>query len=172
LQVPDDYTGLVPFSVYIAIPTYQERVWFGHNLASVTSLLPAADLRGLGALTKAVALKVYRAAEQVGATQWSSRALFVHTRLGPLELETAWTPAHGDNETLTYRVRIDDVALRYLARDSSVRVKALEPTEWIRSDDVEAMKALQERIEAGEKVAICGRPEIDESIYRVPLAVR
>ena len=54
--VPDDYDGIVPLSMYIAIPMHQEGVWFGHNLASLAPVmrkhdLADTDLRGLGSVT-------------------------------------------------------------------------------------------------------------------------
>jgi hypothetical protein len=35
--------------------------------------------------------------------------------MGPLALLTAWTPAHAEAPSLTYRVDLDDAALRSLA---------------------------------------------------------
>jgi len=104
----------------------------------------------------------------VGATQWSSRALFVHTRLGPLELLSAYTPAHGGAETLTYRAEVTRPALEHLARHQGAELPGLVPDDWLRSDDVDGMQALQARIEAGQRWAIA-RPEVDGAVLRVPL---
>jgi hypothetical protein len=169
LAVPDDYEGLVPYAVYIAIPTFEDGVWFGHNLASVASLLPDEELAGLGSLTKAVALRMLAARAQIGATQWHSLALFVHCRLGPLELLSASTPAHGDADTLTYRVAISDAALRHLARDPAGRVDLPDPDRWIDSADHAAMRQLQAELEAGARFAIVGRPRRAGDCQSVPL---
>ena len=48
LQVPDGYRGLVPLSMYIAIPTFDRSIWVGHNLASLSGRVAGDDLRGLG----------------------------------------------------------------------------------------------------------------------------
>ncbi len=169
--VPEDYRGLVPYSMFIAIPMSEPGTWMGHNLASVASLLPDENLEGLGSLTKAVALRVYRTRWQVGATQWDTHALTVHTRLGPLELITAWTPAHGEPWTLTYRATIDDDTLKNLARDPDGKVVRPKTDFWIDSADHEAMKALQIRIETGERFCITDRPEsIGPHRQRVPIA--
>lgn len=170
LRVPDEYRGLVPYAVYMAIPTVEPDVWFGHNLASIAGLLPEEQLAGLGSLTKALALKVYRARAQIGATQWASRALFVHTRMAPLHLCSAYTPAHSEARTLTYRVELDDRVLFSLARDPRGRIPDIEPTEWIADHDQPAMRDLQARIETGERLVIAGRPVRDQRGQRVPVA--
>lgn len=171
LGVPKDYDELVPFSMFIAIPMSEERTWMGHNLASAAFLLPDEKLGGLGSLTKAVALRVYRAKWQIGATQWDTHALNVHTRLGPLELITAWTPAHGEPWTLTYRATINDDTLKNLARDPNGKVERPKPELYIESTAHQAMQDLQARIEAGERFVIADRPEsLGPGKQRVPIA--
>jgi len=171
LGVPSGYRGLVPYSMYIAIPTLEPGAWVGHNLATVAGQVEGGALRGLGGLTKAVALKVFRATAQIGVTQWDSAALHVHTRMGPLELLTAWTPAHGEAASLTYRAAIDDAVLRYLARDPAGQVARPPPSLWIDSSDRAAIEALQDRIEAGERLAVVGPPSvIAPGRQRVPIA--
>ena len=162
--------GLVPHSMYIAIPTHEDGVWMGHNLASVAEKVPGQPFGGLGSLTKAVALAAYRTRRQLGVTQWSSRALFVHTRLGPLALDTAWTPAHSDASTLTYRATITESSLLNLARDPNGKVEEPEPTMHVTNDDHDAQRELQERIERGEKWCITGRPErLEDGRQRTPV---
>lgn len=171
LGVARGYHGPVPLSVYIAIPAHEKGVWFGHNLAALTALLPEENLSGLGGLTKALALKTYRARQQVGATQWSSRALYVHTRMGRLSLETTFTPAHGDDDTLTYRAECSDEVLLHLARQRGAQLELPEPTAWMLVNDVPQMRALQRRIENGTRVALVGRPRSSEMGTQVPLWV-
>jgi hypothetical protein len=171
LQVPPDYRGLVPFSMYIAIPTIDPATWIGHNLCSVAGHLRDEQLGGLGSLTKAVALKVLQARVQIGASQWDSVALHVHAKLGPLRIVTAWTPAHTKPWTLTYSAAIDDAALRHLAGDPRGRVTMSEPDFWLVSDDHAAMQDLQARIERGERFRMVGPPErSDGDGQRVPIA--
>ena len=171
LSVRDDYAGLVPFSMFIAIPTFEPGVWMAHNLSSVASVLPQANLRGLGSLTKAIGLKVFRASAQVGATQWNSFALKVHVRLGPLALLTAWTPAHSEPWTLTYRAQINDQTLRNLARDPTGQVVFPRAELWLDSDDHAQMQQLQSKIEAGRRIWVVGPPEqFLVERYRIPLS--
>ena len=171
LTVPDHYEGLVPFSMFIAIPTFESGVWMAHNLSSVAGVLRQANLRGLGSLTKAVGLKVFRAAAQVGATQWNSFALRVHVRLGPLSLLTAWTPAHSEPWTLTYRVELTDSGLRNLARDISGKVAYPTVEDWLDSDDHSKMQKIQAQIEDGAPVRVAGTPQqVAPERYRTPLS--
>jgi hypothetical protein len=154
--------GLLPLAMYIAVPSFEPGTWVGHNLASGASLVPDGALAGLGAFTKALALKAMRARHQIGVTQWAHPALHVHARLGPLELLSAWTPAHSDPASLTYRAHLDDAALRHLARDEAGGVPEPPAELWIDSGDEAALQALQERIEAGERLWVVGPPETGE----------
>lgn len=170
-RLPEGATGLVPLSMFIAIPTHQPGEWMGHNLASLGPMLPDARLGGLASYSKALGLAVFRAERQVGVTQWNSVALAVHTRLGPLELLTAWTPAHSEPWSLTYRAQITEAALRSLAREPGAALPRPEPERWIHSDDHAAMQALQAQIEAGARYVVTGRPRIlDHERLEVPVA--
>ncbi|MCB9651722.1 MAG: hypothetical protein H6730_34770 [Deltaproteobacteria bacterium] len=170
-KLPTDAAGLVPLSMFIAIPTFEPGEWMGHNLASLGPMLPDAGLKGLASYTKALGLAVFRARKQIGVTQWNSTALAVHTRLGPLELLSAWTPAHSEPWSLTYRVTITEAALRSLAREPEAELPRPEPERWVHSDDHATMKALQVEIEAGARYVITGRPRIlDHEHLEVPVA--
>ena len=57
-------------------------------------------------------MKALRVRRLYGATQWASAALFIHTKFDPLELVTAYTPAHPEAEALTYAVDATDESLR------------------------------------------------------------
>lgn len=170
LRVEDGHTGLVPLSMFIAIPTHEPGTWMAHNLASLAPQVPDEGLDGLGGLTKAYGLAVYRAKRQIGATQWNSSALSIHTRLGPLELLSAWTPAHSEPWTLTYGVDVTQGALLNLARDLEGAVDTPSPELWVDSRDHSAQVELQVRIEAGERFQIVGRPEVlGHEHQRVPV---
>ena len=164
--VPDGYEGLVPISMYIAIPMAHRGVWFGHNLASA-----GPRLREVGGLTKGLALKAFGVRHFWGATQWASDALFIHAKFGALRLATAWTPAHSDPATLTYGFDVTDDALRASMGDSSIVLPRPEPTLWITAGDEDAMIALQDRIEAGERFVVPGPPRREAGKQRVPIAV-
>jgi hypothetical protein len=170
LRVEPGYGGLVPLSMFIAIPTHAPGVWMAHNLASMAPQVPDERLDGLGGVTKAYGLAVYRAARQIGATQWNSSALSIHTRLGPLELLSAWTPAHSEPWTLTYGVDVTEAQLRHLARDPAGRVESPPRGFWVDSEDHALMRDLQRRIEGGERFEIVGRPElVGPERLRVPV---
>ena len=172
LRLGADASGLVPLSMFIAIPVVPPTVWYGHNLASLNRQLPELSLGGLASITKAVGLRCVRCDTQIGATQWASNALHVHAKLGVLELLTAWTPAHADPATLTYRVAISDTGLR-VALGDPVAVSPPRPdaTMHVGTHDTDAMRALQARIEAGERLAIVGPPRTgDDGRVRVPVS--
>jgi len=167
--VPAAYDGLVPYAMYIAIPMAPPGAWMGHNLASIGPMLPEEGLKGLGSVTKAVALRCFGTERFYGATQWTSKALFVHTKFGPLDLLTAYTPAHSTAETLTYGFEATDKSLRAAAGDPTASFDRPEPEFWVEASDVEAMIALQDRIEVGEQFMIPCRPRRDETGIHVPV---
>lgn len=158
MGVPAAWTGPVPFSMYIAIPMHEPGAWFGHNLASLNRTFPHRGLSGLGTITKAIALAAFRVERFFGATQWRSNALHIHTRFGPLALYTAYTPAHSLPETLTYGFTVTDAALRGAVGDPAARAPLAEADFGLDASDVDAMIALQARIEAGERFEIVGPP--------------
>jgi len=159
LSVPDGYDGPVPLSMYIAIPMREAGAWFGHNLASLGRLLASRNLSHLGTLTKVMALKAMRATRNVGVTQWPSPALHIHTRFGPLDLVTAWTPVHSFPASLTYSFPVDDRVLREAAGDPTARVPRPEPTRWLPTDDT-SLIALQRDLEAGARWKLLGPPKV------------
>jgi hypothetical protein len=173
LEVGDGHTGLVPLSMYIAIPARPPDTWFGHNLASLNRTVPELGLHGLGSITKAFALECFRCRRLVGATQWDSPALHVHLRFGPLELLTAWTPAHGEPGTLTYRVTLTDERLRHALGDPAATVAHPPADLEVAAGDVETMQRLQVELEAGARYAIVGPPRVrPDGSVAVPVAKR
>ena len=167
---PHDDTGLVPFSMFIAIPVRPPEVWFGHNLASLNATFPGLQLKGLASMTKALGIKVFRCKQQIGATQWDSNALHIHTRFGPLNLVTAWTPAHLEEATLTYSFDVTDEKIRNAYGDPDVELKRPEPDLEVAASDHRTMQALQTLIEAGARFAITGPPRRHEGEFRTPVA--
>ncbi len=142
--------------------------WMGHNLASIGPLLPEEKLRGLGTITKSIGLKCFGTKGFYGATQWSSMALFIHTKFGPLDLHTAYTPAHSEVKTLTYGFECTEHALLLAAGAPGYTIDRPEPQLWITKDDTDAMIAVQDRIEAGEKFVIPQAPRREDRA--VPVA--
>jgi hypothetical protein len=170
LEVPPDFTGPVPVSMYIAVPTRAPGVWFGHNLASLNRLLPERGLTGLGTVTKALGLAAFRVQRSMGATQWSSHALHIHARLGPLRLSTAWTPAHSLPATLTYAWQVEPETLRDVLAGRDTLVHRPTPTRWLDVNDFEGMQQIQRELEAGKAWMIAAPPVRDAAgNSRIPL---
>lgn len=174
-KVPQGYDGLVPLSMYIAIPMAHRGVWFGHNLASSAPALRTAglsevDLTGLGSLTKGLALQAFGVEHFWGATQWDSDALYIHSKFGALRLATAWTPAHSEPATLTYGFDVDTERLRASMGDPAVQLPRPATEFWVRAGDHDAMIALQDRIEAGERFVVTGPPRRVDGVQEVPIA--
>lgn len=170
LEVPRDYHGLVPFSMYIAIPMFKPGCWLGHNLASLNRVFPEEKLGGLGRITKGIALKVFRAAVQYGASQWDSVALYIHARFGPLDLLTAYTPAHSFAATFTYRFAITDECLRAACGDPEVELSRPQASFYLDTGDEKTMQELQAKIEAGDRFCIVGPPKREGDRVTVPIA--
>ena len=170
LEVPDDYQGLVPYAMYIAIPMAPPGAWMGHNLASIAPILAEEELTGLGTLTKAMGLRCFRTKAFYGATQWSSKALYIHVKFGPLDLLTAWTPAHSEPRTLTYAFTVSERALLTAAGDPTAPFPKVVPEVWVDSEDTATMIALQDRIEAGERFVIAGPPRRQDGRIALPIA--
>jgi hypothetical protein len=167
----DDETGLMPLSMWVALPSRPRGGWFGHNLASLNPVCPELGLKGLASITKAMAMKTLRCRVQVGATQWASRALGIHSRFGPMELITAWTPAHSDPATLTYRLDVNETGLRAALGDPDAEVPRPAANLELAINDTKGMQALQERLERGERICVVGPPRPgDDGKITVPLA--
>ena len=177
-KIPDGYTGLVPVSMYVAIPMQRQGTWFGHNLSSLApvfrrlELLDDLDLAGLGSVTKGLALKCFQVRQFWGATQWLSKALYIHVKFGPLDLQTAYTPAHSEHETLTYGFAVTDAKLRSSMGDPTITLPRPAVDFWVDGHDVAAMIALQDRIEAGEHFCIPSAPRREGDSLFVPIAQR
>ncbi len=140
----------VPLSLHVAIPTVAPGEFFEHN---VGSLGRDAGLKGLGTFTKALGCRLLRARSLVGAAQWNGRALHMHRRFGPLELLTAFTPAHSYPRTMTYRHGTDAALLARVLADAPP--PAVESSQHVRVDE-RGLTALQRRIERGDRCVLAG----------------
>ncbi|MCA9562596.1 MAG: hypothetical protein KC561_03860 [Myxococcales bacterium] len=172
LEVPDEYDGLVPFSMFIAIPMLPSGDWMAHNLCSMNAVFPELELNGLATVTKAFGLAVYRARILYGATQWHSRALHIHTKFGNLDLVTAYTPAHSEHMTLTYRVEVSLNGLLNACGDPSASIERPEPEFWLDAADEAHAIQMQDQIEAGTRYQIVGPPQMSGDSVRLPLVTK
>lgn len=80
LELDDDYEGMVPISEYCAAMSVEPGCVSGFSLHSVW---PG---QGLATRTKALALAVLNARQQVGVTQFNNPAIRVHARFGPMQV--------------------------------------------------------------------------------------
>ncbi len=169
LRVPKDYAGLVPVSIFTAIPMVHRKAELVYTLCSVNQVAPGAAPEGLWRLTLAAGTAALATDTIVATAQWRSSQLAIYAGLGPLALQTAWTPAHDIPETATFTVASDGAArARLLSGElpwSNVANRYLD------ADSRAEMQALQTAIEAGAEVAVVAPPEIRGSATRIPLHV-
>lgn len=145
--------GLAPLSMLVAIPMLPEGAWHVYGLCAVT------EGEGLRMLTLAAGLAVLGVRTAYGAAQWRSTELPVHARYAPLELLTAWTPAHSHPATATWRFEV--TAARIAAALEPAPAPAGDGARWVSCDDASALRSVQAEIEAGRRVAILGPPRGD-----------
>ena len=169
LEVPADYKGPVPLTIFIAIPTLEPGAFFTHTLCSINQVAEGAAPHGLRLLSVALGLRVLRAQTVYGTLQWRSDRISTFTGIGPLELVTAYTPAHSFRRSLTFRLRLK----RFLVEASLIKPgtspAAPPATHMLDVDDEPALIALQGDLESGIPYAIVGAPETRGSIVQVPL---
>ena len=123
LDVPEDHQGLVPVSIFIAIPMAHREATLVYTLCSINQASPGSAPEGMWRLTLAAGTAALGRDEIVGTVQWRSPRLGLFSGLGPLELLSAWTPAHDNPTTCTFRCVAD--GLRYL-RPNRFVVRSLD----------------------------------------------
>lgn len=164
-----DYSGPLPVSMAVAIPMVPAGCWLKHTLCSVNELAEEAAPPGLRTLTFAMALRLFRVRTLYSTTQWRSSELRVHTKFGELELLTAYTPAHSEARTLTYRFNVTDSRLAKALSGKDAYSTPPRDALYIDADDEGTLRDIQQRIEAGERFFVAGRPIRDGSATWVPL---
>lgn len=102
------------------------------------SLFSCREGIGVGAIVKAITLKMLKAKTQIGITQWSSHSLRIHTRLGNLKV---LGPAPGHDlakNSFVYSIALDD----------STR----PPSEgyWVGLDDTRVLNQIMTQVCRGE----------------------
>lgn len=166
LNIPKLYKGIIPISMFIAIPMLGNN-WFGHNLSSLKSIL-GDKYSGLGLLTKAVGIEVMKITSMYGATQWGSAAIHIHTQLADLQLITSKTPVHTHEHSFCYK--------SLYTTESIVEALSGRPKEAMKSSkfkikdsDRKKQFYIQQQIESGVEYTITGRPihENGDVYYRI-----
>lgn len=166
MGISDNYSGYVPVSMYIAIPTIEPGHWFGHNLSSLNTNLKS-KLPGLGLLTKAMGLLTLKIDEQYGATQWNSPAINIHAKLAPLKLLSTITPVHTYRNSLAYIASYTDDSI--MAVLSNIDINMPKESFKLSSDDANMLEKMQTNIENGVEYYICGRPVIQSGVSTYPI---
>lgn len=170
LNVPEDHQGLVPVSIFIAIPMAHREATLVYTLCSINQASPGSAPEGMWRLTLAAGTAALGRDEIVGTVQWRSPRLGLFSGLGPLELLSAWTPAHDNPTTCTFRCVADEAARRRLLRADIRDVSDVQ--RYLDADDQGAMRELQAEIESGLYVAVAGPAEVRGSETRIPLHVQ
>ena len=182
-ELPAGYDGLVPVSQFIAIPKLNAfaapgpvgqlaDTWLLYSLESINQVSPGFAPPGVLKLTLALGLACLPLRRLYGVTQWRSPKLDTYIDLGPIELLTAWTPAHSLPRTLTFHLAPDEFSIQTLLVAPAMHPLAPAPDELLDPDDPAALRTLQGRIEAGWQVRVVGRPSGFGAHLRVPLSVR
>jgi len=170
LKIPDGYTGLVPVSIFICIPTVRRDAALVYTLCSVNQVAVGAAPEGLWRITLALGIHAFGLHHMMAVSQWRSPQLGLYAGLGPLELITAWTPAHDNPATCTFRVATPDSAVVRLLRGDVTGPEGIDA--YVDADDFEGLQAVQSAVEEGCRIAVAGPAEIRGASTRVPLQYR
>ena len=157
LGVDPAYDGPVPLSIFIAIPMLQAGAWFTHTFCTLNRVCPGAAPAGLAQLTFALGVRVQKIHELYGTDQWRSDRIAALVGFGPLEVVTAYTPAHSMVRTLPWRLR-----LRRLRVEAAL-------LQFLDVDDDAALIRVQREIEAGVQYVVAGPPVVRGSTYQLPV---
>lgn len=151
LQVPDGYDGWVPISEYSICPTVED------DTVAAFSLQSRIEGAGVGTRTKALGLYTADVDFQTGVTQYTSPALRVHTRFGPMEVLVDRPPAHDHSEeSLAYRLHVPDQTTleRIAAGDTTGQASASNPEgrRWtFQVNDTDQHERLSDHLKSGKR---------------------
>ena len=140
---PDDL-GIA--AAYFCSPSIRPGAFIGVSLLSLVPRIVA------GAWVKALTLRMVRATELRGVAQWRSPAVRVHTRMGPLRVVSGVPGTHEFRaRSFVYESDLSDPETwtRAMARKA-----ATAPSEKIPATDSDALQALCERAEHGERIYV------------------
>jgi hypothetical protein len=168
LEVPEGYTGPVPLSMATVIPMIEPGHWHTVSLCSVNEISSGAGPANLRLLSVAGAIDALDIETLWGVSQWRSPDLHTLARFAPLELVTAYTPAHTNPRSLTWRFSAGEGRVGRALVGQPPRP---EGTRMIDADDEATLHALQDDIEAGRRVHLVGAPVTEGAVVRVPIIV-
>jgi len=181
LHVPSHYEGLIPLSMFIAIPMVAGHAepWQGHEtppptwllytLESMNQVSPGMGPAGLLLLTIALGLRVFPIRTLYGATQWRGAKLATYVDLGPLDVVTAYTPAHSLPRTMCFRAEIREESLQSLLMGPRVHPMSPPANYLLDVDDLDALKSVQRELETGRRYQIVAAPSVHGAWVQVPM---
>lgn len=195
MKVPAGYTGLVPISQLIAIPMLAgflaqsgassatatasaasalpapstPHTWLSYSLESINQVSPGFAPAGVLKLTLALGLQLFPIHTLYATTQWRSHKLATYVELGPVELVTAYTPAHSLPRTCSFRIDVGAMKLETLLAGPAVHPAAEPPNDWVDPDSEAELRALQRDIEGGSVVHLVGKPQVFGAQIRIPI---
>ncbi len=178
MKVPAGYDGLVPVTQFIAIPMLEgfadhdgpiSDTWLMYSMGGINQVSPGMAPPGVFKLTLVMGLSVFPIQTLYGTTQWRSPKLAVYVDLGPIELVTAYTPAHTLPRTLSFRIPIQQQHLDSVLASPRVSPHAPPPNAVLDLDNVHELRELQRDIEAGWCVQVVGHPTTYGAHIRIAL---
>jgi hypothetical protein len=160
MGVADDYDGLVPLTMFIAIALLPENSWLVYTLTGINEVAPGSTSGCMVRDTLAGGVALLDVKTLYATMQWRSRSFPHYTALGPLRLLTAWTPAHDIPSTLTFRIEVGEGASSVLLRSTDeIAPNTPVPNRVIDVDDPDVLQELQAVIESGAHVQVIAPPQ-------------
>ena len=161
LGVSQDYDGLVPLTLFIAIAMLPSRSWLVNTLTGLDDVAPGATVEGIVTRTLAGGLFLLPIDDLYGTVQWRSRSLPRYTALGPLDVLTAWTPAHDILSTLTFKVKVGPNAAAMLWHGGEgVNPQTPAPNRVVDVDSMDDLQRVQSWVEEGASVQLVAPPDV------------
>lgn len=150
LSVDDDAIA----AAYVAAPGIVPRLGIG---VSLISLIPAIHA---GTWVKALTMKMMRLERLRGVAQWSNPAVRVHCRMGPLRVVGSVPGTHEfRSRSFVYESDLTDETAW---EEAMAKKTQIAPTRKIPSSDLDALGALLDRAESGERIFVVP-PGLDAS---------
>ncbi len=142
--------------------------WHLYALGSLAGGGEGAKPETLLPLTLAVALLLLEARSASAVVRWTAPEFAVYARLCPLELLTAWTPAHSFPDSLTCRFDVSPARLARALVEEPVDDRGDVELE-VDAHDGTALRKLHMAIESGRRYEITGPPLARNGRTLVPL---
>ncbi len=146
--------SLIPVSEYCGIPSVDNEVWIGHTLGHWQGNDCKID-KGLGTLTKTVAMGIYPLKFIAGIAQYDNISIKVHAKFSDLEIVSALAPAHSlPDMTFHYKSEIPETEglIKILSEESKKEEHAIEKSSFLLDpSDMNKKKEMQKNILEGKK---------------------